>query len=64
MKEILLQDTQIRNIHELGEIKRAQELRVDEISAQKFREGTTRYRDTLFTIAVYARINEFCERFR
>ena len=30
---------QIRNIHELGEIKRAQELRVDEFSVQNLRES-------------------------
>ena len=36
MKEKLLRDTQIRNVPELGEIKkRAQELRVDEFSLQK-----------------------------
>ena len=34
MKEKLFRDTQIRNIHELGEMKRAQELRVDELSGQ------------------------------
>ena len=30
---------QIRNIHELGEMNRAQELRVDELSLQKLRES-------------------------
>ena len=35
----MLRDTQIRNIHELGEMKRAQELRVDEFSVQKLRES-------------------------
>ena len=35
MKEKILRDTQIRNIHELGGMKRAQELRVDEFSIQK-----------------------------
>ena len=35
MKEKLLRHTQIRNIHELGEMKRAQELRVDEFSVLK-----------------------------
>ena len=39
MKEKLLRDTQIRHIHELGEMKRAQELRVDEVSVQKLRES-------------------------
>ena len=39
MKEKALRDTQIRNVHEMGEMKRAQELRVDEFSFQKFRES-------------------------
>ena len=39
MKEKLLRDTQNRNIHELGEMKGAQELRVDEFSVQKKRES-------------------------
>ena len=34
MKEKALRDTQIRSIHEMGELKRAQELRVDEFSLQ------------------------------
>ena len=29
----------MRNVHEMGEMKRAQELRVDEVSVQKLREG-------------------------
>ena len=37
MKEKVLRDTQIRNMHEMGEMKRAQELR-DEFSEQKLRE--------------------------
>ena len=39
MKEKVLQNTQIRSMHEMGEMKRAQELRVDEISVQKLREN-------------------------
>ena len=39
MKEKVLRDTQIRNMHEMGEINRAQELRVDEISVQQLREN-------------------------
>ena len=35
----MLRDTQIRNIHEMGELKRAQELRVDEFSIPKLRES-------------------------
>ena len=39
MKEKILRNTQIRNMHEMGEIKRAQELRVDGVSVQKLRES-------------------------
>ena len=39
VKEKALRETQIRNIHEMGEMKRAQELRVDEFSVQKIRES-------------------------
>ena len=39
MKEKVLRDTQIRSMHEMGEMKRAQEPRVDEISVQKLREN-------------------------
>ena len=35
MKEKVHRDTQIRSVHELGEMKRAQEVRVDEFSVQK-----------------------------
>ena len=35
MKEKVLRETQIRNIHEMGEMKRAQELRVGDLSLQK-----------------------------
>ena len=34
LKGKVLRDTQIRNIHEMGEMKRAQELRVDEVSVR------------------------------
>ena len=39
MKERVLRDTQIRSMHEMGEMKRAQELRVDEVSVQTLREN-------------------------
>ena len=39
MKEKALRDAQIRSIHEMGELKRAQELRVDKFSVQKLRES-------------------------
>ena len=35
VKEKVLRDSQIRSMHEIGEMKRAQELRVDEVSVQK-----------------------------
>ena len=38
LKEKVLRDTQIRSMHEMVEKKRAQELRVDEVSVQKLRE--------------------------
>ena len=39
MKDKVLRDTQIRSMHEMGEMKRAQELRPDQISVQKFTEN-------------------------
>ena len=39
MKEKALRDTQIRSMHEMGEMKTAQEIRVDEFSAQILRES-------------------------
>ena len=39
VKDKVLRETQIRNIHEMGEMKRAQEVRVEEFSVQKFRES-------------------------
>ena len=39
MKEKVLRNTQIRNMHETVEIKRAQEQRIDEVSVQKIREN-------------------------
>ena len=39
MKEKALRDTQIRRIHVMEELKRAQELRVHEFSVQKLRES-------------------------
>ena len=47
MKERALRDTQIRSIHEMGELKRAQELRVDEYSVQKIERVMKRYRSSL-----------------
>ena len=41
MKEEFLRDTQIRSMHELEEMTRAQELRVDEVSVQNFEKNET-----------------------
>ena len=60
MKEKVLRDTQIRSMHEMGEMKRAQELRTDEVSVQKLRKS----RDDStahFPIAANARTDEFYE---
>ena len=37
MKEKVLPDTQIRSMHEMGEMQRAHEQRIDEVSVQKWR---------------------------
>ena len=39
MKEKALRETQIRSMREMGEMTRAQELRVDELSVLKLRES-------------------------
>ena len=39
MKEKALRETQIRSMHEMGEIKRGRGLRVDEVSVQKLTEN-------------------------
>ena len=39
MKEQVLRNTQIRNMHEMGEIEIAQEQRVEEVSVQKLRDN-------------------------
>ena len=48
MKEKAIRDTQMRSMHEMGEMKRAQELRVCEFSVQKLTEKVvTRYTGSL-----------------
>ena len=39
LREKALRDSRIRNIHEMEELKRAQEMRIDEFSVQKLRES-------------------------
>ena len=38
-KEKALRDTEIRSVHEMGRMKRAQEQQVEELSVQKVRES-------------------------
>ena len=56
-KENALRDTQIRSMHDLEKIKRAQLQQVDEMSIQKF------YSTAHFTNAAIARTDEFHEQF-
>ena len=50
IKEKVLRDTQMRYMHVMGEIKRAQELRVDEVSVQKLQEKIMRqYKSALLS---------------
>ena len=62
MKEKVLRDTQIRSMHEMGEMKRAQELRVDEVSVQKSRQNHA-IQKLNFSVAGNAGGDEFYERF-
>ena len=61
MKEKVLRNTQIRSVHEMGEMKRAQELRVDEVSAQKLRKKSRDNTEAHFPVAGDARADEFNE---
>ena len=59
MKEKVLRNTQIRNMREMGEIKRARELRVDEVAVQKVKRTSRDNSAAHFPIAVNARTDEF-----
>ena len=59
MKEKVLRDTQIRNMHEMTEMKRAQELRVDEVSVQNVRENHDT--EAHFSVARNAKSDDFYE---
>ena len=49
VKEKVLRDAQIRSMHEMGELKRAQELRVDDVPVQILREITRHFNSSLFS---------------
>ena len=63
MKEKALRDTQIRSIHEMGEMKRAEELRVDKFSVQKIERKSWHDTETHFTNTRFAREGELHELF-
>ena len=60
-EEKVLRDTQIRSMQEMGEMKRAQELRVDEVSVRKFKRKSLHDTETHFPVAGDARTDEFYE---
>ena len=62
-KKNCLWNTQIRNMHEVGEIKRAQEQRVDEVLSAKVKRKSRDNSAADFPIAANARTDEFYEWF-
>ena len=52
VKEKELRETQVRNIHEMGEMKRSQELRVDEVSVKKKEKITRQYKSPLLSCRI------------
>ena len=58
----VLRDTQIRSMHEMGEMKRAQELRVDEVCAKIDRKSWDNTK-AHFPVAANARADEFHQWF-
>ena len=61
LKEKVLRNTQIRSMHEMGEMKRAQELRVDEVSVQKLREIHETVQKLTSELQESARADDFYE---
>ena len=59
----LSEDTQIRSMYEMGEMKRAQELRVDEVLVQKLTRKPWDNTEAHFPVAGDARADEFYEWF-
>ena len=59
--EKALRETQIRGMHEMGEMRRAQELRVDEFSVQKLRENHENNTKTHSTFTRITRKDKLCE---
>ena len=61
MKDTALRDTQMSSVHEMGELKGAQELRVDEFSVQKLRESHETTQKLTSQLKENARADEFYE---
>ena len=61
LEEKVLRDTQIRNFHEMGGMKRSQELRVDEFSVQKLRESHETIQRLTSQLQQNPRTDEFYE---
>ena len=61
LKETVLPDTQIRSMHQMGKMKRAQELRVDKFSVAESERKSRDSADAHFPIAAIARTDEFYE---
>ena len=57
-------NTQIRNMHEMEDMKRAEELRVDDVSVQNLKRKSRDNSTAHFPITANARTNEFYERFK
>ena len=64
LKEKALRETLIRHVHEMGDMKRAQELRVDEVSAQKLRESHETIQRLTSQMHKMQATNKFYEWFR
>ena len=59
--ERALRNTRIRNIHEVEELKRAQEMRNDDFSVHKLRESHATMQELTFTNTGVAGKNELYE---
>ena len=58
LREKALRDPHIRNIHEMEELRRVREMRVDEFSVQKLREKVMRHYKSSLTDTGIARKGE------
>ena len=61
-REEALRETHIRSIHEVEELKRAQKMRIDELSRNQLKECHATFQELIFTNTGDAGKNEFLER--